>query len=217
MTIKNKITLLYLATYGSVVFALSITLFMIFRTLEYRRIDGLLLSFHNDIVNTYKYAGEGEKRLLSLAGDENLGFALYAGEKPLASFRIEPGVLSSVGFGTGTAGDYRYRASLESIEGGDRKVVTFYRLEGTRAHLNNLLIIFSRQSYLLFGAWWDAFTRKAHEAIEQRKISSKGSAVRDRRVRGEVETRPRKIEKLQLEINSAHRIKTRPDTPDSRK
>ena len=59
MTIKNKITLLYLATYGSVVFALSITLFMIFRTLEYRRIDGLLLSFHNDIVNTYKYAGEG--------------------------------------------------------------------------------------------------------------------------------------------------------------
>ncbi len=207
MTIKNKITLLYLATYGSVVFALSITLFMIFRTLEYRRIDGLLLSFHNDIVNTYKYAGEGEKRLLSLAGDENLGFALYAGEKPLASFRIEPGTLSSVGPGMGTAGDYRYRATLENIEGGDRKVVTFYRLEGTRAHLNNLLLIIilsAAFTLLLVSLVGMAFTRKLMKPLEQagnqlERISR--SEIGGARV--EVENTGREIEKLQLEINRA--------------
>ncbi|PNQ05276.1 hypothetical protein RM69_06040, partial [Mesotoga sp. SC_NapDC3] len=70
MTVRGKISLLYLATYGTVVISLGLTVFFVLRNLEFRRIDNLLLSFHNDIVNTYKFAGQ-ENRLLNLAGNED--------------------------------------------------------------------------------------------------------------------------------------------------
>lgn len=207
MTLRNKITLLYLATYGSVIFALSLSLFLVFKSLEYRRIDSLLLAFHNDIVNTYKYADRGENKLLSLAGDENFGFAIFNGEEPLASFRTGMVDLSAVGVGVGVENEFRYFSTLEPINEESLKIVALYSLEETRKHLNRFLIaimLASLVTLLLVSFIGRSFTRRLIRPLEE--AGSQLEKITRSELKGErvsVEETGEEISKLQLEINKA--------------
>ena len=205
MTVKSKITLLYLFTYGSIVVSLGLTVFFVLRNLEMRRIDNLLISFHNDIVNTYKYAGE-ENRLLTLAGDEDLGFAIYTDEVPIASFRAEPEFFKAV-TGSGTKGDYRFRSSFEIIEGKEEKFVTFYDLDESQKYLRFVfvtIVIFSLLTLLIVSVVGMVFTRKLINPFEEagnqlERISRSG--LKNSRV--ELRKTGEEVSKLEREINKS--------------
>ena len=206
MTVRSKITLLYLATYGSIIVALSITLFLIFRALEFRRIDGLLNSFHRDIVNTYRYSGDGPDRLLSLAGDESLGFAVYIDNRPIASFRVDPDVFSDVS-DSGSIRGYRYCLTLEEIDDARVKFVSFYGTEATEEHLRAvfIVILLAAAAMLSIVSLLGAnFTMRLIRPIEDagdqlERISA--SQLRGGRIR--IKHTGREVEKLESEINRA--------------
>ena len=205
MTVKGKISLLYLVTYGTVVISLGLTVFFVLRNLEFRRIANLLLSFHNDIVNTYKFAGQ-ESKLLSLAGNEDFGFAIYIEDEPVASFRAEPELFKEV-VGIGTKGDHRYRATVELIEGAEERFVTFYNLEKSEEYLKFALavVVFSSLSILLaVSLIGTAFTRKLirpfEEAGNQMELISR-TGLRDARIA--LKKSGDEVSKLESEINKA--------------
>ena len=205
MTVRGKISLLYLATYGTVVISLGLTVFFVLRNLEFRRIDNLLLSFHNDIVNTYKFAGQ-ENRLLNLAGNEDFGFAIYIEDEPVASFRAEPELFRKAE-GIGTKGDHRYRATVELIEGTEERFVTFYNLGKSEEYLKFVLavVVFSSLSILLaVSLIGTIFTRKLirpfEEAGNQMELISR-TGLKDARI--SLRKSGDEVSKLESEINKA--------------
>ena len=205
MTVRGKISLLYLVTYGTVVISLGLTVFFVLRNLEFRRIDNLLLSFHNDIVNTYKFAGQ-ENRLLSLAGNEDFGFAIYIEDEPVASFRAEPELFKRAE-GIGTKGDHRYRATVELIEGTEERFVTFYNLGKSEEYLKFVLavVVFSSLSILLaVSLIGTIFTRKLirpfEEAGNQMELISR-TGLKDARI--SLRKSGDEVSKLESEINKA--------------
>ncbi|MFO7882672.1 MAG: HAMP domain-containing sensor histidine kinase [Kosmotogaceae bacterium] len=208
MKVRSKITLLYLCTYGPVIIGLSLFLFFIFRTLEFRRIDNILLTFHNDIVKTYAYSEKNENTLLSLVGDENLGFAIYENNKTIASFRINPSVFKDIlNEGEGTIDKYRYKITFEKDNDSLLRFVSFYQLEKTHASLNNILFLLltsSGAALAIISIFGSFFTKKLLKPIEDvgnqlEKISR--TELSDARVK--VNHSGEEVVKLQQEINKA--------------
>ncbi|TYB86499.1 MAG: HAMP domain-containing histidine kinase [Kosmotoga sp.] len=208
MKVRSKITLLYLCTYGPVIVGLIFFLFFVFKTLEFRRIDNILLSFHNDIVRTYTYSEKNENTLLSLVGDENLGFVIYEDNETVASFRANPSAFRSLlNEGEGTVDDYRYRITIEKDNNDMFRFVSFYKLDKTHASLNNILFLLlasSGAALAIISIFGSFFTKKLLKPIEDvgnqlEKISK--TEINNARVH--VNNSGEEVEKLQQEINKS--------------
>jgi len=208
MKVRSKITLLYLCTYGPVIVGLIFFLFFVFKTLEFRRIDNILLSFHNDIVRTYTYSEKNENTLLSLVGDENLGFVIYKNNETVASFRANPSAFRNIfNEGEGTFENYRYRITIEKDNNDIFKFVSFYKLDKTHASLNNILFLLltsSGAALAIISIFGSFFTKKLLKPIEEvgnqlEKISK--TEINNTRI--QVHNSGEEVEKLQQEINKS--------------
>ncbi len=208
MKVRSKITFLYLFTYGPVIVGLSLFLFFVFKTLEFRRIDNILLTFHNDIVKTYTYSEKNENTLLSLVGDENLGFAVYENNRTVASFRINPSVFKGIiNEGEGTIDNYRYRITFEKENDSMLRFVSFYQLEKTYASLSNILFLLlgsSGAALAIISIFGSFFTKKLLKPIEDvGNQLEKISRTEISGVRVQVDHSGEEVLKLQQEINKA--------------
>ncbi|MEA2066986.1 MAG: HAMP domain-containing sensor histidine kinase [Thermotogota bacterium] len=208
MKVRSKITFVYLFTYGPVIIGLCFFIFFIFKALEYRRIDNILLTFHNDIVKTYTYSEKNENTLLSLVGDENLGFAIYENNKTIASFRIDPSVFKDIfNEGEGTTNNYRYKITFEKENDSILRFVSFYQLEKTYASLSKIFFLLLASSFAalaIISVFGTFFTKNLLKPIEDvgnqlEKISRTG--LSDARVK--VNNSGDEVVKLQQEINKA--------------
>jgi len=143
---------------------------------------------------------------LTLAGDEDLGFAIYTDEVPIASFRAEPEFFKAV-TGSGTKGDYRFRSSFEIIEGKEEKFVTFYDLDESQKYLRFVfvtIVIFSLLTLLIVSVVGMVFTRKLINPFEEagnqlERISRSG--LKNSRV--ELRKTGEEVSKLEREINKS--------------
>ncbi|MBN2219349.1 MAG: two-component sensor histidine kinase, partial [Kosmotogaceae bacterium] len=135
-----------------------------------------------------------------------LGFAIYIDEVPIASFRAEPELFKEV-TGSGTKGDYRFRSSVEIIEGQEEKFVTFYDLDESQEYLRFvfLTIFFSALLILLVvSVVGMVFTRKLINPFEEagnqlERISRSG--LKNSRV--ELSKTGEEVSKLEREINKS--------------
>lgn len=208
MKVRSKITLLYLCTYGTVIIGLVFFLFFVFRTLEFRRIDNILLSFHNDIVRTYTYTDKNEYSLLSLVGDENLGFVIYEDNKTVASFRVDPSVFKGVlNEGEGTINDYRYKITFIKENDNTLRFVSFYQLEKTYASLSRIFFLLLASSFAslaiisVFGTFFTKNLLKPIEDVGNQLERISRTELSDKRV--QVNHSGEEVAKLQQEINKA--------------
>ncbi|ACR80120.1 MULTISPECIES: HAMP domain-containing sensor histidine kinase [Kosmotoga] len=143
MTLKAKISLLYLIAYGSSLLFLAAFLYAIVYDLKYREVDNRLLAFYGNIVRAYTIGNAPRTGLLNLPGSEDLGFEIYKNDRLIASFRIKGGLFKNVeapGTGFGNYGNYRYYISEESVNGAQYKFVVAHNLAPIRNFLKNLLI-----------------------------------------------------------------------------
>lgn len=143
MTLKAKISLLYLIAYSLCLLLLATFLYSIVCDLKYKEVDSRLLAFYGNVVRAYTIGNAPRTGLLNLPGSEDLVFEIYKNDKLIASFRVKGGLFKDVEAppsGFGNYGNYRYYVSEESVNGDQYKFVVAHNLTPIKGFLKNLLI-----------------------------------------------------------------------------
>ena len=204
-TLKNKITLLYLLTYGLLIFILCVFLYFEIRSVEYRRIDNSLLQYSNDILRTLQISESDN--LITLSGNKELGFVIFVEEELMAEFRTDIELNGKILDGFDKTNKYRYYKTTSIIRDEKYELYATYNMKESEESLNRVLLIIillSSLTVLLISIFGRIFTRKLLLPLNQigKQMEELGKE-RTPHKRISVKTTGQEIEKLQCEINTS--------------
>jgi len=202
-TVKNKITLLYLLTYGLLIFILCTFLYNEIKEIEYRRINNSLQHFNDDILRAIELS-ESEN-LIALAGSEELGFIIYVDNELKAVFRSDLKIHEEKYDGYGENDEYRYLKTTRIMDGQRYELFTTYDLEESKNVLRGILLVIILLSFLTvlgISIIGNIFTGRLLSPLNTiGKQMEEIGKHREPERRVFVKSTGEEIEKLQVEIN----------------